>query len=89
MDQDMKIMRRYRDIATGKIVVEVNDLDFLKNPSHPYTWLRRHFLHHWLKWALKHSDVIIAADDTVAFDIHRFYFIPADRITQKCNALSV
>lgn len=83
MNQDMKIMRRYRDSVTGKMVVEVSDLDFLKNPSHPYTWLRRHFLHHWLKWALRHSDRIVVSDEPTAFDMHRFYFIPRERIELK------
>jgi hypothetical protein len=80
MDQDMKIMRRYTDSETGETVVEVTDLSFLKNPSHPFGWFRRHFLHHWLKWALRHSDRIVAADEETAFDIHRFYFIPRERI---------
>ena len=80
MDQDMKIMRRYTDSETGETVVEVTDLNFLKNPSHPFGWFRRHFLHHWLKWALRHSDRIVAADEETAFDIHRFYFIPRERI---------
>ena len=79
----MKIMRRYTDSLTGDTVIQVNDLSFLKNPSHPYGWFRRHFLHHWLKWALKHSDRIVAADEDTAFDIHRFYFIPHENIQVK------
>jgi hypothetical protein len=83
MDQDMKIMRRYADSQTGETVIEVSDLSFLKNPSHPFGWFRRHFLHHWLKWALRHSDRIVAADEETAFDIHRFYFISRERINIK------
>ena len=80
MRQDMEIMRRYKDAATGNMVIEVDDLSFLTDPSHPYGWLRRHFLHHWLKWVLRHSDRIVASDTTTAFNIHRFYFIPLERI---------
>jgi hypothetical protein len=38
-----------------------------------------------LKWALRHSDTIIAGDATTAFDIHRFYYIPSDRITVRAS----
>ena len=76
-------LRRYVDQSSGKIVLEVDDLEFLKNPKHRYGWLKRHFLSQWLKWALNHSDIIIASDKTTAFDIHRFYYIPSARITVK------
>ena len=73
-------MSRYVEEATGRTVVKVYDLSFLTDQSHPYGWLRRHFLHHWLKWALRHSDTIVAANDHTAFNIHRFYFVPLERI---------
>lgn len=76
-------LRRYTDASTGKTILEVDELDFLKNPKHRYGWIKRHFLNLWLKWALGHSDTIIAADSTTAFDIHRFYYIPSDRICIK------
>ena len=76
-------LRRYSDPKTGKTTIEVDELNFLKNPAHPYGWLKRHLLNQWLKWALEHSDVIIASDQTTAFDIHRFYYIPSDRISVK------
>lgn len=79
-------IRRYVDPQTGRIVLEVEDLEFLKNPDHRFNWFQRHFRHHWLKWALKHSDVITAADKETAFDIHRFYFIPLDRISVMHDA---
>lgn len=79
-------MRRYVEKATGKTVVEVSDLSFLTDSSHPYGWFRRHFLHHWLKWALRHTDRIIAADDQTAFNIHRFYFIPLERIEARSSS---
>ena len=61
----------------------IDELDFLKNPKHRYGWIKRHFLNIWLKWALGNSDIIIAGDPTTAFDIHRFYYIPSDRITVR------
>jgi hypothetical protein len=75
-----RTMKRYVDSATGRTVIEVRDLSFLTDPAHSYGWFRRHFLHHWLKWALRHSDCILASDDQTAFNIHRFYFIPLERI---------
>lgn len=76
-------LRRYADPSTGRTTLEVDELEFLKNPSHPYGWIKRHFLSHWLKWALNHSDDIVAGDATTAFDIHRFYYIPSNRITVR------
>lgn len=76
-------LRRYTDPSTGRITLEVDDLEFLKDPSHRYGWIKRHFLSQWLKWALNHSDDIVARDATTAFDIHRFYYIPSNRITVR------
>lgn len=78
-------LKRYTDAQTGKTTLEVDELDFLKNPKHRYGWIKRHFLNIWLKWALRHSDTIIAGDATTAFDIHRFYYIPSDRITVRAS----
>lgn len=78
-------LRRYTDASSGKTILEVDELDFLKNPKHRYGWIKRHFLSLWLKWALSHSDTIIAADSTTAFDIHRFYYIPSSRITVRAS----
>ena len=52
-------LRRYTDASTGKTILEVDELDFLKNPKHRYGWIKRHFLNIWLKWALGNSDIII------------------------------
>ena len=76
-------LRRYTDSQTGKRTLEIDELDFLKNPKHRYGWIKRHFLNIWLKWALENSDIIIAGDPVTAFDIHRFYYIPSERITIK------
>ena len=78
---DFGTIRRYIDTKTGKIILEIDELNFLKNPSHNYGWIKRHFLSYWLNWALNHSDTILAGNPTTAFDIHRFYYIPTDRIT--------
>ena len=76
-------LRRYTDSQTGKTTIEIDELEFLKNPEHRYGWIKRHFLNIWLKWALENSDTIIAGDPTTAFDIHRFYYIPAEHIAIK------
>ena len=78
-------LKRYTDAQTGKTTLEVDELDFLKNPKHRYGWIKRHLLNIWLIWALRHSDTIIAGDATTAFDIHRFYYIPSDRITVRAS----
>ena len=78
-------LRRYTDASTGKTILEVDELDFLKNPKHRYGWIKRHFLNLWLKWALGNSDIIIAGDPVTAFDIHRFYYIPSERITVRTS----
>lgn len=75
-------MKKYRDIE-GKRVVEVSDLSYLTDRNHRYNWLQRHYHHHRLRRALKKASKIIAADKTVAYDIHRFYFIPINRISLK------
>ena len=74
-------LRRYTDSQTGKTTIEIDELEFLKNPEHRYGWIKRHFLNQWLKWALENSDIIVAGDPVTAFDIHRFYYIPSERIT--------
>lgn len=75
-------MKKYRDIE-GRRVVEVSDLSYLTDRNHRYNWLQRHYHHHRLRRALKKASKIIAADKTVAYDIHRFYFIPINRISLK------
>lgn len=75
-------MKKYRDIE-GRRVVEVSDLSYLTDRNHRYNWLQRHYHHHRLRRALKKASKIIAADKTVAYDIHRFYFIPINRIFLK------
>lgn len=75
-------MKKYRDIE-GRRVVEVSDLSYLTDRNHRYNWFQRHFHHHRLRRALKKASKIIAADKTVAYDIHRFYFIPINRIFLK------
>lgn len=75
-------MKKYRD-KEGRRVVEVSDLSYLTDRNHRYNWFQRHYHHHRLRRALKKASKIIAADKTVAYDIHRFYFIPINRIFLK------
>jgi hypothetical protein len=75
-------MKKYRD-KDGKRVVEVSDLSYLTDRNHRYNWFQRHYHHHRLRRALKKAVRIVAADKTVAYDIHRFYFIPKEIIDIK------
>lgn len=75
-------MRKYRD-KEGRIVVEVSDLSYLTDRSHHYNWFQRHFHHHRLRKVVKKAQIIVAADKKVAQDVHKFYFIPYDRIIIK------
>ena len=72
-------MKKYRD-KDGRRVVEVSDLSYLTERDHRYNWFQRHYHHHRLRRALKKAVRIVAADKTVAYDIHRFYFIPNEKI---------
>lgn len=74
-------MKIYKDRLTGERVVEVEDLDFLKNGIRRYSWLYRHYHHFCHKAALSGADRVIAADEDVAKDIVRYYYIPMERIT--------
>lgn len=75
-------MKKYRD-KDGKRVVEVSDLSYLTERDHRYNWFQRHYHHHRLRRALKKAVRIVAANKTVAYDIHRFYFIPNENIDLK------
>jgi hypothetical protein len=75
-------MKKYRD-KDGKRVVEVSDLSYLTDRNHRYNWFQRHYHHHRLRRALKKAVRIVAADKTVAYDIHRFYFIQKEIIDIK------
>ena len=75
-------MKKYRD-KEGRRVVEVSDLSYLTDWNHRYNWFQRHYHHHRLRRALKKAVKIVAADRTVAHDIHRFYFIPNEKIDIK------
>lgn len=73
-------MKKYRDSTTGKIILEVSDLSFLKERDHKYGWLRRHFFHFRLKLALLRTDIVYAADTNIGIDLVRYYFVPKGKI---------
>ena len=75
-------MKKYKD-KEGRTVVETEELSFLTDRAHRYGWLRRHFIHHRLRLALKNADRVIAPDGETAENIHRCYFIPRDIISVK------
>ena len=76
----MNKMDRITDYKVSKRRIEVADLSFLSDRNHRYGWFRRHFRHHRLRIALKRAEEIIAADQRVATDLSRYYFIPKSRI---------
>lgn len=76
-------MKKYRDKTSGEKVVEVEDLSFLGDRNHRYSWFQRHYCHFRHKWALSGADRVIAADERVADDLVRYYFIPKEKITVK------
>ena len=73
-------MKKYKD-NEGRTVVETENLNFLTDHAHRYGWLRRHFLHHRLRLALKKADKVVAPDAETAENVHRFYFIPREKIS--------
>ena len=70
-------MRKYKDN------IEVSDISYLKEHDHHYNWFQRHWRHHRLRIAIKKADTVIVPDPETAFDVHRYYFIPMDRIIIK------
>lgn len=75
-------MKKYKD-NEGRTVVETENLNFLTDHAHRYGWLRRHFLHHRLRLALKKADKVITPDAETAENVHRFYFISREKIEVK------
>lgn len=75
-------MRKYRD-SEGRKVVEVDDLSYLGDRNHPYSWFQLHRMHHTTGWAVRRADIVIAADETVARDLERYYFVPKEKIRLK------
>ena len=75
-------MKKYRD-KEGRRVVEVSDLSYLTEREHRYNWFQRHYHHHRLRLALKKADKVIAPDAETAENVHRFYFIPREKIEIK------
>ena len=73
-------MRFYREYATGRLVVEVDDLSFLKDRNHKWGWFRRHFNHFRLKFARMRADRVYVPSCEVAVDLVRYYFFPKDKI---------
>ena len=74
-------MKTYRDKHTGKFVVEVEDISYLKERSHSYNWFQIHWRHHRLRYFLKRADEVIVHDQETAIDVARYYFIPKEMIT--------
>ena len=85
----MTEMKTYKDKETGNKVVEVYDLSFLCDRTHPYGWLKRHFHHIRLKLALHNADIVYAADTIVGIGLVRYYFVPKEKIRVDVGLKSV
>lgn len=72
-------MKKYKD-KDGNRIVEVDDVSFLRDRTHPYNWFQRHYHHHRLRRALKRADRVIASSPDVAIDVVRYYFVPKTKI---------
>jgi len=81
-------MKKYTDAKTGEKIVEVYDLSFLRDRNHPYSWLKRHFLHFRLKFALWKADRVYAKDTIIGVDLVRYYFVPKEKIIVNINLKS-
>lgn len=81
-------MKKYREKGSGKTVVEVCDLSFLREKEHPYGWFKRHFLHFRLKFALRKADKIYVSDTTIGVDLVRYYFVPKHKIVVNSSIKS-
>ena len=82
-------MRFYREKGTGRRIVEVDDLSFLKDRNHRWGWLRRHFNHFRLKFALMRADRVYVPSCEVAVDLVRYYFFPKDKIAVNLEKFKV
>lgn len=63
----------------GKRVVEVSDLSFLYDRSR-FTWIGREWRHFRLRRALKKAEMVVAANEQAASDVHKYYRFPLDCI---------
>ena len=66
-------------------VVSVEDLSFLRDRNHRYNWFQRHFVHHRLRLKLKKAKTVYAADERVATDLVKYYFVSKDKIVLRGN----
>ncbi|MDE6872274.1 MAG: hypothetical protein K2O58_05010 [Bacteroidales bacterium] len=71
-------MKIYRN-QSGEKIVFVEDLSFLSDRQH-FNWIQRHYRNIRHRRACRRSDIIMAANEKVATDIVKYYFIPKSRI---------
>lgn len=75
-------MKKYKD-SQGRRVVEVDDLSYLGDRNHGYSWFSLHRKHHKTGWAVRKADIIIVPDETVAKDVVRYYMISKEKVFVK------
>lgn len=72
--------KKYKDNGTGKTILEVYDLSFLREKDHPYGWAKTHLMHLSIKTALLNTDKIYVKDALIGIDLVRYYFVPKEKI---------
>ena len=72
-------MKKYKD-SQGRRIVEVDDLSYLGDRNHGYTWFQLHKKHHTTGWAVRKADVVIVPDETVAKDVVKYYLVPKEKV---------
>ena len=75
-------MRKYKD-SEGRRIVEVDDLSYLGDRNHEYSWFQLHKKHHTTRWAVRKADIVIVPDETVAKDVVKYYLISKDKVVIK------
>lgn len=72
-------IKKYRD-ADGRKVVEVEDLSYLSDRNHGYSWFQLHWMHHTTGWAVRHADLVLVPNETVAKDVVKYYLVPKEKV---------
>ena len=75
-------MRKYKD-GEGRRIVEVDDLSYLGDRNHGYSWFQLHWKHHTTGWAVRKADIVYVPNETVAKDVVRYYLIPKEKVVIK------
>jgi len=75
-------MKKYKD-SEGRKIVEVDDLSYLSDRNHGYSWFQLHKMHHLTGWAVRRADLVLVPNETVAKDVVKYYLIPKEKVVIK------